>query len=362
MTSICKDASSPSSFSFCTTGTPESHGSPFIRDFLQKFGYLTLAKPLFRPLISDITSTKHQKLPTELPEEFRTVPDASSPLRKRFECRWSCRFNVFAAVWGVHRWVEGNVIGTCHVNILVYDWGYLREQSRIQKLSWIQKLGFRNFFVGFRNFFVGFRNFFVGFRNFVFRNFLGGFRNSLRWIQKLFSLDSETFFVGFRIFFRWIQKLFFVGFRNFFRWIQKLFSLDSETFFVGFRNFFRWIQKLFSLDSETFFVGFRKTFFVGFRNFFRWIQKLFSLDSETFFRGFTTPTHGRCHTRSGPRVGWGGVGWYNVLWPCTHGRCYTRSKAGAGGVGWDDNVLWPWTHSGCYTRSTAGVGWGGVGW
>ena len=129
MTSICKDASSPSSFSFCTTGTPESHGSPFIRDVLQKFGYLTLAKPLFRPLISDITSTKHQKLPTELPEEFRTVPDVSSPLRKRFECRWSCRFNVIAAVWGVHRWVEGNVIGTCHVNILVYDWGYLRLLS-----------------------------------------------------------------------------------------------------------------------------------------------------------------------------------------------------------------------------------------
>ena len=159
--------------------------------------------------------------------------------------------------------------------------------------------------------------------------FFVGFRNSLRWTQKLFSLDSETFFVGFRNFFRWIQKLFsldsetfFVGFRNFFRWIQKLFSLDSETFFVGFRNFFRRIQKLFSLDSETFFVGFRnffrriqklfssdsETFFVGFRNFFRWIQKLFSLDSETFFRGCTTPTHGRCHTRSGPRVGWGGVG------------------------------------------------------
>ena len=182
-----------------------------------------------------------------------------------------------------------------------------KEQSRIQKLSWIQKLGFRNFFVGFRNSFVGFRNFFVGFRNsfvafgnFVFRNFLGGFRNSFRWIQKLSSLDSETFFVGFRNFF--------VGFRNFFVGFRNFFSLDSETFFRWIQKLFRWIQKLsrwiqklFSLDSET--------FFVGFRNYFRPIQKLFLSDSETLFSGFTTSAEHRCYTRSGPRVGWGGVGW-----------------------------------------------------
>ena len=154
----------------------------------------------------------------------------------------------------------------------------------------LNKVGFRNF-PGFRNldsetFSLDSETFSLDSETLSSETFCGR-------IQKLFSLDSETFFVGFR---------------NFFRWIQKLFSLDSETFFVGFRNFFRWIQKLFSSDSET--------FFVGFRNFFRWIQKLFSLDSETFFvgfrdfffRGFTTPTHGRCHTRPGPRVGWGGVG------------------------------------------------------
>ena len=118
------------------------------------------------------------------------------------------------------------------------------EQSRLKKPSWIQKLGFRNFFVGFtnsfvgfRNSFVGFRNFFVGFRNFVFRNFLGGFRNYFRRIQQLFSLDSATFFVGFRNFVRWIQQLFSSDSETFFRRIQKL-------CFVGFRNFSPWIHHL----------------------------------------------------------------------------------------------------------------------
>ena len=126
-------------------------------------------------------------------------------------------------------------------------------QSRIQKLLWIQKLGFRNSFVGFRNsvvgfrnFCVGFKNFFAGFRNSVFRNFFVGFRNSVRRIQKLFSSDSETFFLGFRIFVRRIQKLF---------------SSDSETFFVGFRNSFRRIQKLFSTHAfNDYYIPFIKNF------------------------------------------------------------------------------------------------------
>ena len=129
----------------------------------------------------------------------------------------------------------------------------ISEQSRIQKLLWIQKLGFRNSFVGFRNsvvgfrnFCVGFKNFFAGFRNSVFRNFFVGFRNSVRRIQKLFSSDSETFFLGFRIFVRRIQKLF---------------SSDSETFFVGFRNSFRRIQKLFSIHAfNDYYIPFIKNF------------------------------------------------------------------------------------------------------
>ena len=131
------------------------------------------------------------------------------------------------------------------------------------------------------------------------------FLDSETWIQKLFRWIQKLF--------RWIQKLF-RWIQKLFRWIQKLClqklfgrvqklsPLDSETFFVGFRNFIRWIQKLFSLDSETFSLD-SETFFVGFRNFFRRIQKLFSVDSPPL-----PNTDAKCYTRSGPRVGWGGVG------------------------------------------------------
>ena len=77
--------------------------------------------------------------------------------------------------------------------------GFLVEQSRIQKLCWIQKLGFRN---------------------------------SLRGIQKL-SRQIQKLFRRIQKLLRWIQKL---CLQKLYRWIQNLSSWDSETLFVGFRN------------------------------------------------------------------------------------------------------------------------------
>ena len=108
--------------------------------------------------------------------------------------------------------------------------------------------------------------------------------------------------------------------------------MDSETFFVGFRNFFRQIQKLY----------------------FDRIQKNFCRVQKTFFRGFTTPAERRCYTRSGPRVGWGGM---ITFFGLEHMVDVIQDlRLGSGGVGGDDNVLWPCTDGRCYTRSKAGVG------